>query len=142
MTFEKTNTFTTAVSLVERANELPSILDRIETLEAELKPLQDEIKANKETLKAFLNDAELSEFTTDNGFMIRFIDKVRKNLNVDLVQKAVSKTMWNRITAYVDPNSGKKPKKAYTETTFKSFEIKKVEVDAEVPTEADVSRTT
>lgn len=130
------NAFTRATSLVERAEELPSILDRIEALEADLKPIQDEIKANKETLKAFLKDAEVSEFTTDNGFMFRFIDKVRKNLNVDLVQKAVSKTMWKRIMDYTDPNGGKKPKQAYTETTFQSFEIKKVEVevDAEVNT--------
>ena len=130
------NAFTRATSLVERAEELPSILDRIEALEAYLKPIQDEIKANKETLKAFLKDAEVSEFTTDNGFMFRFIDKVRKNLNVDLVQKAVSKTMWKRIMDYTDPNGGKKPKQAYTETTFQSFEIKKVEVevDAEVNT--------
>ena len=110
---------------------MPSILDRIEALEADLKPIQDEIKANKETLKAFLNDAEVSEFTTENGFLFRFINKVRKNLNVDLVQKAVSKTMWKRIMDYTDPNSGKKPKQAYTETTFKSFEIKKVEVEVE-----------
>ena len=130
------NAFTRATSLIERAEELPSILDRIEALEADLKPIQDEIKANKETLKAFLKDAEVSEFTTDNGFMFRFIDKVRKNLNVDLVQKAVSKTMWKRIMDYTDPNGGKKPKQAYTETTFQSFEIKKVEVevDAEVNT--------
>ena len=130
------NAFTRATSLVERAEELPSILDRIEALEAAIKPIQDEIKANKETLKAFLKDAEVSEFTTDNGFMFRFIDKVRKNLNVDLVQKAVSKTMWKRIMDYTDPNGGKKPKQAYTETTFQSFEIKKVEVevDAEVNT--------
>ena len=130
------NAFTRATSLVERAEELPSILNRIEALEADLKPIQDEIKANKETLKAFLKDAEVSEFTTDNGFMFRFIDKVRKNLNVDLVQKAVSKTMWKRIMDYTDPNGGKKPKQAYTETTFQSFEIKKVEVevDAEVNT--------
>ena len=130
------NAFTRATSLVERAEELPSILDRIEALEAALKPIQDEIKANKETLKAFLKDAEVSEFTTDNGFMFRFIDKVRKNLNVDLVQKSVSKTMWKRIMDYTDPNGGKKPKQAYTETTFQSFEIKKVEVevDAEVNT--------
>ena len=130
------NAFTRATSLVERAEELPSILDRIEALEADLKPIQDEIKANKETLKAFLKDAEVSEFTTDNGFMFRFIDKVRKNLNVDLVQKAVSKTMWKRIMDYTHPNGGKKPKQANTETTFQSFEIKKVEVevDAEVNT--------
>ena len=125
------NAFTRATSLVERAEELPSILDRIEALEADLKPIQDEIKANKETLKAFLKDAEVSEFTTDNGFMFRFIDKVRKNLNVDLVQKAVSKTMWKRIMDYTDPNGGKKPKQAYTETTFQSFEIKKVEVEGD-----------
>ena len=130
------NAFTRATALVERAEELPSILDRIEALEADLKPIQDDIKANKETLKAFLKDAEVSEFTTDNGFMFRFIDKVRKNLNVDLVQKAVSKTMWKRIMDYTDPNGGKKPKQAYTETTFQSFEIKKVEVEvkAEVNT--------
>ena len=133
---EEINAFTKATSIVERAKELPSILDRIDALEAELKPIQDEIKANKETLKAFLKDAEVAEFTTDNGFMFRFIDKVRKNLNVDLVQKAVSKTMWKRIMDYTDPNGGKKPKQAYTETTFQSFEIKKVEVevDAEVNT--------
>lgn len=138
MTTENQDTFTKATALVERAKELPSILDRIEALEADLKPIQNEIKANKETLKAFLNDAEVSEFVTDNGFMFRFIDKVRKNLNVDLVQKAVSKTMWKRIMDYTDPNSGKKPKQAYTETTFKSFEIKKVEVEveAEVTTSA------
>ena len=130
------NAFTKATSIVERAKELPSILDRIDALEAELKPIQAEIKANKETLKAFLKDAEVDEFTTDNGFMFRFIDKVRKNLNVDLVQKAVSKTMWKRIMDYTDPNGGKKPKQAYTETTFQSFEIKKVEVEvkAEVNT--------
>ena len=130
------NAFTKATSIVERAKELPSILDRIDALEAELKPIQAEIKANKETLKAFLKDAEVAEFTTDNGFMFRFIDKVRKNLNVDLVQKAVSKTMWKRIMDYTDPNGGKKPKQAYTETTFQSFEIKKVEVEvkAEVNT--------
>ena len=132
------NAFTRATSLVERAEELPSILDRIEALEADLKPIQDEIKANKETLKAFLKDAEVSEFTTDNGFMFRFIDKVRKNLNVDLVQKAVSKTMWKRIMDYTDPNGGKKPKQAYTETTFQSFEIKKVEVEVEAEVKTSV----
>ena len=125
---EEINAFTKATSIVERAKELPSILDRIDALEAELKPIQAEIKANKETLKAFLKDAEVDEFTTDNGFMFRFIDKVRKNLNVDLVQKAVSKTMWKRIMDYTAPNGGKKPKQAYTETTFQSFEIKKVEL--------------
>ena len=132
------NAFTKATSIVERAKELPSILDRIDALEAELKPLQDEIKANKETLKAFLKDAEVDEFTTDNGFMFRFIDKVRKNLNVDLVQKAVSKTMWKRIMDYTDPNGGKKPKQAYTETTFQSFEIKKVEVEVEAEVKTSV----
>ena len=132
------NAFTKATSIVERAKELPSILDRIDALEAELKPIQDEIKANKETLKAFLKDAEVDEFTTDNGFMFRFIDKVRKNLNVDLVQKAVSKTMWKRIMDYTDPNGGKKPKQAYTETTFQSFEIKKVEVEVEAEVKTSV----
>ena len=132
------NAFTKATSIVERAKELPSILDRIDALEAELKPLQAEIKANKETLKAFLKDAEVDEFTTDNGFMFRFIDKVRKNLNVDLVQKAVSKTMWKRIMDYTDPNGGKKPKQAYTETTFQSFEIKKVEVEVEAEVKTSV----
>ena len=132
------NAFTKATSIVERAKELPSILDRIDALEAELKPIQDEIKANKETLKAFLKDAEVDEFTTDNGFMFRFIDKVRKNLNVDLVQKAVSKTMWKRIMDYTDPNGGKKPKQAYTETTFQSFEIKKVEVEVEAEVNTSV----
>ena len=135
---EEINAFTKATSIVERAKELPSILDRIDALEAELKPLQDEIKANKETLKAFLKDAEVDEFTTDNGFMFRFIDKVRKNLNVDLVQKAVSKTMWKRIMDYTDPNGGKKPKQAYTETTFQSFEIKKVEVEVEAEVKTSV----
>ena len=38
------NAFTRASSLVERAKELPSILDRIEALESDLKPIQDEIK--------------------------------------------------------------------------------------------------
>ena len=132
------NAFTKATSIVERAKELPSILDRIDALEAELKPIQAEIKANKETLKAFLKDAEVDEFTTDNGFMFRFIDKVRKNLNVDLVQKAVSKTMWKRIMDYTDPNGGKKPKQAYTETTFQSFEIKKVEVEVEAEVNTSV----
>ena len=132
------NAFTKATSIVERAKELPSILDRIDALEAELKPIQAEIKANKETLKAFLKDAEVDEFTTDNGFMFRFIDKVRKNLNVDLVQKAVSKTMWKRIMDYTDPNGGKKPKQAYTETTFQSFEIKKVEVEVEAEVKTSV----
>ena len=135
---EEINAFTKATSIVERAKELPSILDRIDALEAELKPIQDEIKANKETLKAFLKDAEVDEFTTDNGFMFRFIDKVRKNLNVDLVQKAVSKTMWKRIMDYTDPNGGKKPKQAYTETTFQSFEIKKVEVEVEAEVKTSV----
>ena len=135
---EEINAFTKATSIVERAKELPSILDRIDALEAELKPIQAEIKANKETLKAFLKDAEVDEFTTDNGFMFRFIDKVRKNLNVDLVQKAVSKTMWKRIMDYTDPNGGKKPKQAYTETTFQSFEIKKVEVEVEAEVKTSV----
>ena len=138
MTTENQDTFTKATALVERAKESPSILDRIEALEAELKPIQAEIKANKETLKAFLKDAEVDEFTTDNGFMFRFIDKVRKNLNVDLVQKAVSKTMWKRIMDYTDPNGGKKPKQAYTETTFQSFEIKKVEVEVEAEVKTSV----
>ena len=135
---EEINAFTKATSIEERAKDLPSILDRIDALEAELKPIQAEIKANKETLKAFLKDAEVDEFTTDNGFMFRFIDKVRKNLNVDLVQKAVSKTMWKRIMDYTAPNGGKKPKQAYTETTFQSFEIKKVEVEVEAEVKTSV----
>jgi len=120
-----------ARSLADMAEQVPSMLDDIKSLEEAIAPINAELKAKKATLKQFMVDAELEEFVTER-FVLALISKVRRNLNVDLVQKAISKTQWNRILAYVDPNSGKRPKMAYTETTSPTLTIKKVEVEVEV----------
>ena len=126
------NALEQARSLAELAQQVPSILDDIATLEKEVAPINAELKAKKATLKQFMIDAELDEFATDNGFVINLIQKVRRNLNVDLVQKAISKTQWNRILLYVDPNGGKRPKSAFTETVSPTLTIKAVEVEVKV----------
>ena len=128
------NALEQARSLAELAQQVPTILDEIAPLEQEIAPTVAELKAKKATLKQFMVDAELERFDTDNGFVLKLVNKVRKNLNVDLVQKAVSKTMWDRITKYVDPNGGKKPKQAYTESSFPSLTIErpKIEVDTDI----------
>ena len=121
-----------ARNLAELAQQVPSILDDIASLEKNIAPFNAELKAKKATLKQFMIDAELDEFATDNGFVLNLIQKVRRNLNVDLVQKAISKTQWNRILMYVDPNGGKRPKLAFTETTSPTLTIKAVEVEVGV----------
>ena len=125
-----------ARNLAELAQQVPSILDDIASLEKNIAPFNAELKAKKATLKQFMIDAELDEFATDNGFVLNLIQKVRRNLNVDLVQKASSKTQWNRILMYVDPNGGKRPKLAFTETTSPTLTIKAVEVEVGVEVEA------
>jgi hypothetical protein len=125
-----------ARNLAELAKQVPSILDDIASLEKNIAPFNAELKAKKATLKQFMIDAELDEFATDNGFVLNLIQKVRRNLNVDLVQKAISKTQWNRILLYVDPNGGKRPKMAFTETTSPTLTIKAVEVEVGVEVEA------
>jgi len=125
-----------ARNLAELAQQVPSILDDIASLEKNIAPFNAELKAKKATLKQFMIDAELDEFATDNGFVLNLIQKVRRNLNVDLVQKAISKTQWNRILMYVDPNGGKRPKLAFTETTSPTLTIKAVEVEVGVEVEA------
>ena len=131
------NALEQARSLAELAQQVPSILDEIASLEKDIAPLNTELKAKKATLKQFMIDAELEEFATDNGFVLNLIQKVRRNLNVDLVQKAISKTQWNRILLYVDPNGGKRPKMAFTETTSPTLTIKAVEVEVEVGVEVE-----
>ena len=125
-----------ARNLAELAQQVPSILDDIASLEKNIAPFNAELKAKKATLKQFMIDAELDEVATDNGFVLNLIQKVRRNLNVDLVQKAISKTQWNRILMYVDPNGGKRPKLAFTETTSPTLTIKAVEVEVGVEVEA------
>ena len=125
-----------ARNLAELAQQVPSILDDIASLEKNIAPFNAELKAKKATLKQFMIDAELDEFATDNGFVLNLIQKVRRNLNVDLVQKAISKPQWNRILMYVDPNGGKRPKLAFTETTSPTLTIKAVEVEVGVEVEA------
>ena len=125
-----------ARNLAELAQQVPSILDDIASLEKNIAPFNAELKAKKATLKQFMIDAELDEFATDNGFVLNLIQKVRRNLNVDLVQKAISKTQWNRILMYVDPNGCKRPKLAFTETTSPTLTIKAVEVEVGVEVEA------
>ena len=125
-----------ARNLAELAQQVPSILDDIASLEKNIAPFNAELKAKKATLKQFMIDAELDEFATDNGFVLNLIQKVRRNLNVDLVQKAISKTQWNRILLYVDPNGGKRPKLAFTETVSPTLTIKAVEVEVGVEVEA------
>mgnify|MGYP003321278750 CR=1 FL=1 len=130
------NALEQARTLAEMAQQVPVILDEIASLEKSVEPINAELKAKKAILKQFMIDAELDKFETDNGFVLNLIQKVRRNLNVDLVQKAVSKTQWDRIIKYVDPNGGKRPKKAFTETTSPTLTIKVVEVEvgAEVST--------
>ena len=125
-----------ARNLAELAQQVPSILDDIASLEKNIAPFNAELKAKKATLKQFMIDAELEEYATDNGFVLNLIQKVRRNLNVDLVQKAISKTQWNRILMYVDPNGGKRPKMAFTETTSPTLTIKTVEIEVGVEVEA------
>lgn len=105
-----------AQALVQVERDLPVMLEDIERLEKEIEPIKKEIASKKAQVKAFMRDTGETEFEVAE-WRILLVNKVRKTLNVELVQKAVSKTMWERITKYVDPNGGKKVKKAYVETS-------------------------
>ena len=105
-----------AQALVQVERDLPVMLEDIERLEKEIEPIKKEIASKKAQVKAFMRATGETEFEVAE-WRILLDNKVRKTLNVELVQKAVSKTMWERITKYVDPNGGKKVKKAYVETS-------------------------
>ena len=105
-----------AQALVQVERDLPVVLEDIERLEKEIEPIKKEIASKKAQIKSFMRDTGETEFEVAE-WRILLVNKVRKTLNVELVQKAVSKTMWERITKYVDPNGGKKVKKAYVETS-------------------------
>ena len=117
-----------AYSLVEFEKGLPAMLDEIEQMEIEIEPTKKTIASKKAEVKAFMIASGLRDYE-GGDWKVALIEKVRKTLNVDLVQKAISKTMWERITKYVDPNNGKRPKKAYVETTSDTLTIKR-EADA------------
>ena len=124
-----------AQALVQVERDLPVVLEDIERLEKEIEPIKKDIASKKAQIRAFMQDTGSTEYEVEDGlsrWRINLIEKVRKTLNVGLVQQAVSKTMWARITAYVDPNGGKRPKKAYIETTSDTLTIKREEVDAVV----------
>jgi len=127
-----------AYSLVEFEKGLPAMLDEIEQMEIEIEPTKKAIAGKKAEVKAFMVASGLRDYE-GGDWKIALIEKVRKTLNVDLVQKAISKTMWERITKYVDPNNGKKPKQAYIETTSDTLTIKReadaVVVESVVPVE-------
>lgn len=109
-----------AQALVQVERDLPIMLEDIERLEKEIEPIKKEIASKKAQVKSFMRDTGETEFEVVDGmslWRILLVNKVRKTLNVELVQKAVSKTMWERITKYEDPNGGKKVKKAYVETS-------------------------
>ena len=120
-----------AQALVQIERDLPVMLEDIERLEKEIEPIKKEIASKKAQVRAFMQDSGETEYEVEDGmsrWRILLVNKVRKTLNVELVQKAVSKTMWERITKYEDPNGGKKVKKAYTETSSNTLLINR-EVD-------------
>jgi len=129
-----------AYSLVEFEKGLPAMLDEIEQMEIEIEPTKKAITGKKAEVKAFMVASGLRDYE-GGDWKVALIEKVRKTLNVDLVQKAISKTMWERITKYVDPNNGKKPKQAYIETISDTLTIKReadaVVVESVVPVEVN-----
>ena len=129
-----------AYSLVEFEKGLPAMLDEIEQMEIEIEPTKKAITGKKAEVKAFMVASGLRDYE-GGDWKGALIEKVRKTLNVDLVQKAISKTMWERITKYVDPNNGKKPKQAYIETISDTLTIKReadaVVVESVVPVEVN-----
>jgi uncharacterized protein (UPF0335 family) len=116
-----------AQALVQAEKDLPTMLEDIERMEEEIAPIKKDIASQRAIVKAFMVDAGLDSYDA-YGWQVRLIGKVRKTLNVELVQKAISKTMWDRITRYEDPNGGKKVKRAYVETTSNTLTIDR-EVD-------------
>ena len=125
-----------AQALVQFERDLPAMLDEIEQMESEIEPTKKAIAGKKAEVKAFMVAGGLREYESGD-WKIALIEKVRKTLNVECVQKAISKTMWERITKYVDPNSGKRPKRAYVETTSDTLTIKR-EMDAMVAVDSVV----
>ena len=119
-----------AQALVQFERDLPAMLDEIEQMESEIEPTKKAIAGKKAEVKAFMVAGGLREYESGD-WKVALIEKVRKTLNVECVQKAISKTMWERITKYVDPNSGKRPKRAYVETTSDTLTINR-EADAVV----------
>ena len=119
-----------AQALVQFERDLPAMLDEIEQMEIEIEPTKKAIAGKKAEVKAFMVAGGLREYESGN-WKVALIEKVRKTLNVECVQKAISKTMWARIVAYADLNGGKRPKKAYVETTSDTLTIKR-ETDAVV----------
>jgi hypothetical protein len=119
-----------AQALVQFERDLPAMLDEIEQMENEIEPTKKTIAGKKAEVKAFMIASGLRDYESGD-WKVALIEKVRKTLNVECVQKAISKTMWERITKYVDPNSGKRPKRAYVETTSDTLTIKR-EADAVV----------
>tara|TARA_Y100000310_G_scaffold35164_1_gene33258 strand:- start:3680 stop:4060 length:381 start_codon:yes stop_codon:yes gene_type:complete len=120
-----------AQALVQVERDLPVVLEDIERLEKEIEPIKKEIASKKAQIRAFMQNTGSTEYEVEDGlsrWRILLVNKVRKTLNVELVQKAVSKTMWERITKYEDPNGGKKVKKAYVETSSNTLLINR-EVD-------------
>jgi hypothetical protein len=125
-----------AQALVQFERDLPAMLDEIEQMEIEIEPTRKAIAGKKAEVKAFMVAGSLREYESGD-WKVALIEKVRKTLNVECVQKAISKTMWERITKYVDPNSGKRPKRAYVETTSDTLTIKR-EMDAMVAVDSVV----
>ena len=126
-----------AQALVQFERDLPALLDEIALLEAQIEPTKKDIADRKAEVKSFMRASGLSEYESGD-WRIALIAKVRKTRNVELVQKAVSKTMWERITKYVDPNGGKKGKNAYTETTSDTLTIKREVVETPVAQDSAV----
>ena len=125
-----------AQALVQFERDLPAMLDEIEQMENEIEPTKKTIAGKKAEVKAFMIASGLRDYESGD-WKVALIEKVRKTLNVECVQKAISKTMWERITKYVDPNSGKRPKRAYVETTSDTLTIKR-EADAMVAVDSVV----
>lgn len=120
-----------AQALVQFENDLPGILDEIRDLEATIAPIKKEIARRKAEIKTVMVDADIRVLEYP-GWRIQLIAKVTRKLHIDAVQKAISKTMWARIVAYSDPNGGKRPKQAYTETPNDTLTITRVDNDEEV----------
>ena len=119
-----------AQAMVQFERDLPAMLDEIEQMEIEIAPTKKAIASKKAEVKAFMVASGLRDYE-GGDWKVALIEKVRKTLNVECVQKAISKTMWARIVAYTDPNGGKRPKQAYIETTSDTLTIKR-EADAVV----------
>jgi hypothetical protein len=115
---------------------LANKVERYQALTAEISERNKEKADLQKELKQFLADIDptyKSEQTRESystsyrigNKTIALIGKIRKTLNKDLVQKALTPIQWNKVIAYVEKNGNKgTAKKAYTELLHSEFVVK------------------